>query len=135
MLWKEVVLGVVFGEKGVIMGGGCWEDGVMGGGCWGDGVMDNTSELTNIFRSDFWGLFSPLPSLSNLLYLLSQLNVHVYTVSPSSSLAPSDVSSPLVVMATSSSIKATGGGGGGLSSPAGGPQTMIFNMQAPQRLL
>ena len=38
--------------------------------------------------------------------------------SPSSPLAPSDVSSPLVVMATSSSITVTVGGGGG----GGGPQ-------------
>ena len=102
--------------------------------------MDNTSELTNIFRSDFWGLFSPLFSLSNLLYLLSQLNVHVYTVSPSSSLAPPDVSSPLVVMATSSSITATGGGGGGasahlLGSPdhdlqhAGTTETVVTGLQ------
>ncbi|KAL5474994.1 hypothetical protein EMCRGX_G027035 [Ephydatia muelleri] len=44
---------------------------------------------------------------------------------------PSDVSSPLVVMATSSSITVTGG----LSSPAGGPQTTIFNVQALQMTL
>ena len=108
-----------------VVGGGCWgmvlwEEGVMGDGVgrWvlgdgvvggGDGVMDNTSEPTNIFGSDFWGLFSPLPSLSNLLFLLSQLNVHVHATSPSSPLAPSDVSSPLVVMATSSSITVMGG--------------------------
>ena len=99
-----------------VMGEGVGGDGVVGGG---DGVMDNTSEPTNIFRSDFWG-FSPL-SLSNLLFLLSQLNVHVHVY-----LFLLLVLSPLVVMATSSSITVTGG----LSSPAGGPQTMIFNVQA-----
>ena len=82
VLWEEGVGGMVLWEEGVmgdgVVGGGCWGDGVVGGGCWGDGVMDNTSEPTNIFRSDFWGLFSPLPSLSNLLFLLSQLNVHVH---------------------------------------------------------
>ena len=123
VLWEEGVMG-----DGVV-GGGCWGDGVVGGG---DGVMDNTSEPTNIFRSDFWGLFSPLPlsPISSFSYLNS-MYMYMYT-SPSSPLAPSDVSSPLVVMATSSSITVTGGG---LSSPAGGPQTTIFNVQAPQMTL
>ena len=73
LLWEEGVMG-----DGVVVGG-CWGDSVVGGRCWGggDGIMDNTSEPTNIFRSDFWG-FSPLPSLSNRLFLLSQLNVHVH---------------------------------------------------------
>ena len=71
----------------------------------GGGVMDNTSEPTNIFRSDFWGLFSPLPLQSPFSYLNS---MYMYMcTSPSSPLAPSDVSSPLVVMATSSSITVT----------------------------
>ena len=96
------------------MGGGCYGgwccgrrvlgDSVVGGG---DGVMDNTSEPTNIFRSDFWGLFYSLLSLSNLHFLLSQLNVHVHVYLSLPPLAPSDVSSPLVVMATSSSITVT----------------------------
>ena len=89
VLWEEGVGGWCYGRRVL------WEEGVMGGGCYGgwccgrrvlgdgvvgggDGVMDNTSEPTNIFRSDFWGLFSPLLSLSNLLFLLSQLNVHVH---------------------------------------------------------
>ena len=69
VLWEEGVMGdgVV---RGGCYGGWCcgrrvlwgmvlWEEGVMGDPwCWGDGVMDNTSEPTNIFRSDFWGLFS-----------------------------------------------------------------------------
>ncbi|KAL5459931.1 hypothetical protein EMCRGX_G033323 [Ephydatia muelleri] len=46
-------------------------------------------------------------------------------------MSPSDVSSPLVVMATSSSITVTGG----LCSPARGPQTTIFNVQAQQMTL
>ena len=98
VLWEEGVMGdgvmgggcwgMVLWEEGV-MGGGCygrrvlWEEGVMGdgvvgGGCWGDGVvgagdgvMDDTSEPTNICRSDFWGLFSPLPSLQSPLSPIS----------------------------------------------------------------
>ena len=93
------------------MGMVLWEGGlgwmVLGGG---DGVMDNNSEPTNIFRSDFWDYFllCPLSPISSFSYLNS---MYIYMcTSPSSPLAPSDVSSPHVVMATSSSITVTGGG-------------------------
>ena len=148
VLGDGVVGGGCYGDG---VGGGCYGgwccgrrvlgDGVMGGGFYGgwccgrrvlgdgvegggDDVMDNTSEPTNIFRSDFWGLFSPLLSLSPISSFSYLNSMYMYMcTSPFSPLAPSDVSSPLVVMATSSSITVTGGGGGGgggLSSPAGG---------------
>ena len=130
---RRVLWGMVLWEEGV-MG-----DGVVGGGCWGmvlweEGMVLWTTlqnQLT-FFRSDFWGLFSPLPSLSPISSFSYLNSVYMYMcTSPSSPLAPSDVSSPLVVMATSSSITVTGG----LSSPAGGPQTTIFNVQALQMTL
>ena len=104
------VLGDGVMEEGVmgdgVMGGGgwccggmvLWGDGVVGRG---DGAMDNTSEPTNIFRSYFWDYFllCPLSPISSFSYLNS---MYMYMcTSPSSPLAPSDVLSPLVVMATS----------------------------------
>ena len=50
----------------VLWGMVLWEEDVGGMVLWGgDGVIDNTSEPTNIFGSDVWGLFSPLPSLQS----------------------------------------------------------------------
>ena len=140
LLWEEVVGGMVW-EEGVVgdddEGGGCWGDDV-GGGCWGDGVVgggdgviDNTSEPTNIFRSDFWGLFSPLPSLSNLLFLLSQLSVHVHAYL--SLLSLSSLWCRLHLWSWQPILPSQSRGD--LSLPAGGPQTMIFNVQAPQMTL
>eukprot|EP00731_Ephydatia_muelleri_P031344 Em0022g858a len=70
-------------------------------------------------------------ALSNPNGLLIHLTPQFPMGSSQPTMSPSDVSSPLVVMATSSSITVTGG----LCSPARGPQTTIFNVQAQQMTL
>ena len=82
-------------------------DGVMGGECWGGGGMDNQLTFSDLTFGDYC-LLCPLSPIS--FSFLNSIYMYMCT-SPSSPLAPSDVSSPLVVMATSSSITVTGGGG------------------------
>ena len=140
VLWEEGVGGMVLWEEGVmgdgVVGGGCWgmvlwEEGVGGMVLWEEGVMGDgvvgmvlwTTLQNQLTFSDLtFGDYFLLCPLSPISYLNS---MYMYMcTSPSSPLAPSDA---LVVMATSSSITVTGG----LSSPARGPQTTIFNVQAP----
>ena len=78
---------------------------------WGDGMvlwttLQNQLTFSDLTFGDYF-LLCPLSPISSFSYL-SSMYMYMYT-SPSSPLAPSDVSSPLVVMATSSSITVTGG--------------------------
>ena len=90
-------------------------DGVVGGGCWGmmlwgEGMvlwitLQNQLTFSDLTLGDYFLLY-PLSPISSFSYLNS---MYMYMcTSPSSPLAPSDVSSPLVVMATSFSITVTG---------------------------
>ena len=108
------------------MGMVLWEEDVGGKVLWT--TLQNQLTFSDLTFGDYF-LLCPLSPISSFSYLNS---VYMYMcTSPSSPLAPSDVSSPLVVMATSSFITVTGG----LSSPARGPQTTIFNVQAQQMTL
>ena len=84
-----------------VMGGGCYGDGVVGGGCWGDGVVEEDvggmllwTTFSDLTFGDYF-LLCPLSPISSFSYLNS---MYMYMcTSPSSPLAPSDVSSPLVI--------------------------------------
>ena len=117
-------------------------------------TLQNQLTFSDLTFGDYF-LLCPLSPISPFSYL----NSHVPLLPlpppfPFILLAPSDVSSPLVVMATSSSITvtwqspsqtnglvtfysvvATPNSTVGLSSPAGGAQTTIFNVQTPQMTL
>ena len=82
-------------------------DGV-GGGCWGV-VLWEEDVMGDVVVGG--GCFSSFSYLSSM-----------YMYMCTSPLAPSDVSSPLVVMATSSSITVTGRGGGASAHVLGVPR-------------
>ena len=94
--------GMVLGEEG---DGGMvlWEEGVGGMVLWT--TLQNQLTFSDLTFGDYFHLCSLSP-ISSFSYLNS---MYMYMcTSPSSPLAPSDVTSPLVVMATSSSITVTG---------------------------
>ena len=109
---------------------------------WGEGMvlwttLQNQLTISDLTFGDYF-LLCPLSPISSFSYLNS---MYMYMcTSPSSPLAPSD---PLMCHlhlwswqpVLPSQSRGGGGGGGGLSSPAGGLQTTIFNVQAPQMTL